>query len=141
MTMPLWVLLIFTVWTILVLLAGVGVHRWSLILSRKAELTDFRADRVEGPPFYHRAMRAHANCVENLPVYAALALIAAVISLDTLLLDQLALAVLAGRVCQTFTHMAFVETNITVAIRFVFFFVQLAAMLAMAYVIVVFALA
>ena len=33
MTTPLWVLLAFAVWTLLVLLAGVGVHRWSRIFS------------------------------------------------------------------------------------------------------------
>jgi uncharacterized membrane protein YecN with MAPEG domain len=132
MTIPLWVLLIYAVWTIVVLLAGVGVHRWSLILSRKAELTDFPAHTPEGPPFYRRAMRAHANCVENLPVYAALALIAAVVDLDTWWLDRSAVAVILGRLGQTLTHMAFTETNITVAIRFAFFFVQLAAMFVMA---------
>jgi hypothetical protein len=41
MTIPLWVLLAFAVWTVLVLLSGVGIHRWSRILSRKAELADF----------------------------------------------------------------------------------------------------
>jgi uncharacterized MAPEG superfamily protein len=135
MPIPLWVLLIYAVWTVLVLLAGVGVHRWSRILSRTADLTDFPADKPEGPPFYRRAMRAHANCLENLPIYAAFALIAAVIGLDTPWLDQLALTVLAGRIGQTLIHMALAETNVTVAIRFVFFFVQLAAMLGMAIII------
>lgn len=135
MTIPLWVLLAFAVWTVLVLLAGVGIHRWSQILSRKAELTDFPADRLEGPPFYRRAMRAHANCIENLPVYAALALIATVVGLNTWWLDRLALAVILGRVGQTLVHMAFTETNVTIAIRFAFFFLQLAAMLIMAVII------
>jgi len=50
MTTPLWILLAFAVWTLLVLLAGVGVHRWSRILFRRAELTDFPGGVVEGTP-------------------------------------------------------------------------------------------
>jgi hypothetical protein len=42
------------------------------------------------------------------------------------------MAVIAARVCQTVTHMAFTETNVTVFIRFSFFLVQVAAMLWMA---------
>jgi uncharacterized MAPEG superfamily protein len=132
MTTPLWVLLGFAVWTILVLLAGVGVHRWSRILSRKAELTDFPGGVAEGPPFYCRAMRAHANCVENLPVYGALAVTAAIAGVDTPRLDQLAIAILVARIFQSLTHMLFPITNVALAIRFTFFFVQVAAMLWMA---------
>ena len=35
-------------------------------------MKDFRADGTEGTDFYMRATPAHANCVENLPVYAAI---------------------------------------------------------------------
>jgi uncharacterized MAPEG superfamily protein len=88
MTIPLWVLLAFAVWTVLVLLSGVGIHRWSRILSRKAELADFPGGAAEGTPAYCRATRAHANCVEDLPICAALALTAAVAGIDTPRLDQ-----------------------------------------------------
>jgi uncharacterized MAPEG superfamily protein len=132
MTVPLWVLLAFAVWTILVLLAGVGVHRWSRILSGRSELTDFPGGVVEGPPLYRRVTRAHANCVENLPVYAAIVLTAVIAGVDTPRLDQLAIVFLIARICQTLTHTLFHETNVTVGIRFSFFAVQLVAMLWMA---------
>jgi uncharacterized MAPEG superfamily protein len=135
MTTPLWVLLCFAVWTLLVLLAGVGVQRWSRILSRKAQLTDFPGGVAEGPPFYCRAMRAHANCVENLPVYAAIAVTAAIAGMDTPRLDQLAVAILVARICQSLTHLLFPITNVAVAVRFTFFFVQVLAMLWMAVII------
>lgn len=135
MTIPLWVLLGMAVWTVLVLLSGVGVHRWSLILSKRAELTDFPGGVAQGTPAYCRATRAHANCVENLPVYAALALTAAVAGIDTPRLDQLAVAILVARVCQSLVHMIFPETNLTIGIRFSFFFVQVFAFLWMAAVI------
>jgi len=132
MTVPLWVLLAFAVWTLLVLLAGVGVHRWGRILSRKAELTDFPGGVAQGAPFYCRAMRAHANCVENLPVFAAIAIVAAIAGIDTPRLDQLAIVFLVARVGQTLTHMLFPETNLTIGIRFSFFAAQVFVMLWMA---------
>ena len=135
MAIPLWVLLAFAVWTVLVLLSGIGVHRWSRILSRKAELADFPGGAAEGTPAYCRATRAHANCVENLPIYAALALTAAVAGIDTPHLDQLAVTILIARVCQSLVHMILPETNITVGIRFSFFAVQLVAFLWMAVII------
>lgn len=132
MTVPLWVLLAFAVWTVLVLMAGVGVHRWSRILARNAELTDFPGGVAEGAPIYRRAVRAHANCVENLPVYAAIAITAAIADVDTPRLDQLAIVFILARGGQTLTHMLFPETNRTVGIRFSFFAVQVFAMLWMA---------
>jgi uncharacterized MAPEG superfamily protein len=136
-TTPLWVLLAFVVWTILVLLAGVGIHRWSLILTRRAGPADFPGGVVEGAPAYRRATRAHANCVENLPLFAAIALTAAVAEIDTPRLDQLAIVFLIARVGQTLTHMLFLETHVTVGIRFSFFFVQVGVMLWMAAIIAV----
>jgi uncharacterized MAPEG superfamily protein len=132
MTTPLWVLLAFAVWTVLVLLAGVGVHRWSRILSRKAELTDFPGGVAEGVPAYRRAVRAHANCVENLPVYGAVAVVAALAGIDRPSLDLLAIVFLAARIGQTLTHMLFREANTTVGIRFGFFAIQVLAVLWMA---------
>jgi len=132
MTIPLWVLLAFAVWTIAVLGATVGIYRWQRILTGRVAIKEFRYDKVAGhEDWYRRAMRAHGNCVENLPVYGALVLIISTTGFDTRALDALALAIIAARVCQTLVHVAFVETNTTVSVRFGFFAVQLAAMLAM----------
>lgn len=122
------------------LLSGVGVHRWSKILSRKAGMTDFPGGVVAGAPAYCRATRAHANCVENLPVYAAIALTAAIAGIDTPGLDRLAVVFIVARLCQTLTHMLFPETSRTVAIRFSLFAVQVLVMLLMAGIIAVAAL-
>jgi hypothetical protein len=67
MTIPQWVLLAFAAWTVAMLICTVGVSRWSKILGGSAKLTDFPADTPHGSPVYRRMMRAHANCVENLP--------------------------------------------------------------------------
>jgi uncharacterized MAPEG superfamily protein len=114
---------------LLVLLVGVGVHRWAHVLARKAELTDFPGGVAEGAPFYRRAMRAHANCVENLPVYGAIAITAAIAGVDTPGLDRLAIVFLLARFGQTLIHMLFRETNRTIGIRFSFFMVQFLVML------------
>lgn len=132
MTTPLWVLLAFAVWTLVVLMVGVGIRRWSLILTGRAQLTDFAADVAHGSTAYRRAMRAHANCVENLPVYSAIALTAFAAQATSSLLDALAIAVIVARIGQTLVHTIFVETNATVLIRFLLFFAQVIAMLWMA---------
>ena len=131
MTIPVAVALGFAAWTLATLLASVGVYRWSRILSGRAQLTDFPADRPQGADWYRRAMRAHANCVENLSVYAAIVI--AIVSSGTAgsLLDGLAVSLLAARVVQTLVHVATPETNLSVAIRFSFYLIQVACMSAM----------
>jgi hypothetical protein len=132
MITPLWVLLAFACWTLLVLMIGVGMRRWALILTGRAQLTDFPADVAQGGTAYRRAVRAHANCVENLPVYGAIAVTAFAAQAGGATMDTLATAFMAARICQTVTHMAFAETNTTVFVRFTFFFAQIVAMFWMA---------
>src|SRR5436305_14358955 len=76
MTLPLLTLLGFAAWMLVLLAATVGVHRWSLILTKRARVNAFPADAPTGPGWYQRATRAHMNCVENLPVYGAIILVA-----------------------------------------------------------------
>lgn len=125
MTVPLWVLLAFAAWTLLTLITGVGIHRWSHILTGRAEPVDFRAEVPHGPERYRRAMRAHANCVENLPVYAAVVLAMVATGVTAPVLDQLALVFIAARVAQTTVHIVPPATNTWVLIRAVIFIVQL----------------
>lgn len=131
MSLALWMLLAFAGWTLLVLLAGVGVHRWSLILTGRASLTSFPGDTPHGGEVYRRAVRAHANCVENLPVFGAIVLIAAVAHLSPPYMGALAVATMLSRVAQTSIHMALPETNASVGVRFSFFLIQVVTMSAM----------
>ena len=136
MTTPVWVLLGFAVWTLLTLIATVGVYRWSLILAGRTAIGEWRADVAQGSDWYRRAMRAHANCVENLPVYGALVLVLVATGLRDAWLDSLALTMLGARVLHTLVHVALPQTNPVAAVRFTLFFVQVVCMLAMAVVIV-----
>ena len=67
MTVPVGMLVGFAAWTVLLLLATVGVYRWSRILTRRAPIRTFRADQIEGADWHMRAMRHTRNCIENLP--------------------------------------------------------------------------
>lgn len=129
MTVPTWALLAFTTWTLVLLLTTVGVYRWSRILTGRVPIKDFRADQVGGADWYKRAMRAHANCVENLPVFAVIvfALLATGISGSTV--NFLCIAVLIARIAQSLTHVCFTQTNLVASVRFGFFLVQIVSFL------------
>jgi uncharacterized MAPEG superfamily protein len=131
MTIPVWVLLLFAGWTLATLLATVGVYRWSRILTGRAALSEFRADEQHGSEWYRRAMRAHANCVENLPVYAAVVVAIVASGVRSPMLDMLAVVLLAARALQTVTHVAFEQTDAVVGVRFAFFFIQIVCMATM----------
>jgi uncharacterized MAPEG superfamily protein len=140
MTLPLWMLLAFAGWTLLVLLIGVGVYRWSLILTGRAELVSFPGDTPHGAEAYRRAVRAHANCIENLPVFGAIVLTAAAAGLNPPHFGALAAATVAARVAQTSIHLLLPVSNPMVAARFTFFLIQVMTMIAMGVLIVLAAL-
>jgi len=128
MTTPVWVLLGFAGWTLATLLFSVGTYRWSRILTGSVEIKAFRADHVEGPDFYRRAMRAHMNCVENLPVYGAIVVAIVASGARSATLDRLSITLLTARVVQTLVHLSVAQTNLVASIRFAFFAIQLVCM-------------
>ncbi|MFL6618394.1 MAG: MAPEG family protein [Povalibacter sp.] len=125
MSIPLWMLLGFATWTLVLLIATVGVYRWVNILFRKAAISSFRSDRLEGLDWYQRGTRAHANCVENLPVFAAIVLVISDIGLESPTVNRLCTIVLIARIAQSLVHVLRVQTDGFVAMRFSFFSVQL----------------
>jgi uncharacterized MAPEG superfamily protein len=130
MTVPTWVLLGFAAWTITVLM-GVGAYRWWRILTRSATVREWRADVSQGADWYQRAMRAHMNCVENLPVYGAVAVAAVATGVTGADLDALALALLLARIGQSMVHVAYEQTEPIAALRFALYFVQVVCVSAM----------
>ncbi|WLI14773.1 MULTISPECIES: MAPEG family protein [Pseudomonas] len=131
MTIPMWMLLGFATWTLLLLMATVGVYRWVRILFSNVPIASFRCDQLEGEDWYRRGIRAHANCVENLPVFGAIVLVISTLGIDDPAVSYLSVIVLIARVCQSLVHVSHVQTNTFVAVRFAFFFVQLACFLAL----------
>ncbi len=118
-------LLGFAAWTVILLLFTVGVYRWSRILTGRAELTEFRADQVEGEDWYKRAMRAHANCIENLPVFGAIVFAIYVSGSSGKLIDGLCITVLVARIIQSLIHVSLEASNAVIFTRFTFFITQL----------------
>jgi uncharacterized MAPEG superfamily protein len=122
-------LLGFATWTLLVMSIGIGVYRWAMILRGAAELTSFPGDVPHGSVAYRRVVRAHANCLENLPVFAVIVLVGAVTGLHPAGTDVLAAMTMGARIVQSSVHMLFPEQNATVAVRFSFFLAQVVAMI------------
>jgi uncharacterized MAPEG superfamily protein len=131
MSLSLWMLLGFAGWTLLILIVGVGAPRWTLILLGRADLTSFPGDTPHGSASYRRAVRAHANCLETLPVFAAVVLVATITHLAVRPMDVLAATTMGARIVQTSVHVLFRERPRTIAVRFSFFLVQVVAIIAM----------
>jgi uncharacterized MAPEG superfamily protein len=122
MTVPLWCLLGFVVWT-LVLLLGIGTARVGQVLGGKAKPGDFPAGVPHGGAAYWRLNRAHLNCVENLPLFASVVLVATVAGVHAAILDTLAQVYLAARIGQSVTHVSS-GGNVAINVRFGFFLTQ-----------------
>jgi uncharacterized MAPEG superfamily protein len=129
MTIPQWTLLGFAAWTLALLMATVGVYRWGNILFSNAAIASFRSDALEGAGWYQRGTRAHANCIENLPVFGAIVYLMSVTGLQGPWADGLCIAVLLARICQSTVHISHEQTNAFVAVRFSFYSVQLVSFL------------
>ena len=136
MTIPMWMLLGFATWTLILLMAFVGVYRWVNILFWRASIASFRSDRLEGQDWYQRGTRAHANCVENLPVFGAIVFVMSATGVGGVAVDTLCTIVLVARVCQSLVHVSHVQTDAFVAVRFSFFSVQLVSFLALIVIVV-----
>lgn len=132
MTFPMWMLLGFALWTVAILVFAIGGYRFSRIFSGRAGMASFPADGREGAGWYQRAMRAHANCVENLPLFTVVVFALYASSVSGRAIDFLAGTVLCARVCQSVVHIAAVQTDRVVTVRFSFFFLQLLCFVAIA---------
>lgn len=134
MTTPLWCLLGFVGWTIALLLS-VGGARLAQILGGHARPSDFPSGVPHGGDRYWRLNRAHLNCVENLPLFAAIVLTGAVIGADAPVLDRLTTTYLLARVAQSCIHIAS-GSDLAVQLRFTCFLVQIVSLIWMLAVIV-----
>lgn len=115
-------LLGFIVWT-LFLLVLMEVIRSKLVATKEVPANGFVPDNANLSPFMQRLARAHANCLEGLPIFGGLMLLAAVAG-RTAITDPLAFWLLGARIVQSVIHL--VSTSPTaVTLRFVAFAVQM----------------
>lgn len=113
----------FTTWALL-LLVLMEILRSQLVLRGKVPANGFTPDNAGLSPFMQRLARAHANCVESLPVFGGLLLVA-IVTDQTRITDPLAYVFLASRVFQSLVHLASVSPA-AVTVRFTAFAVQMA---------------
>ena len=113
----------FIAWS-LALLVLMELVRTKLVLTRAVPADAFRPDNANLSPFMQRLARAHANCVEGLPIFGGL-MVVALLAGEAAVTDPLAYALLAARIVQSLVHLA--STSATaVTIRFSAFVVQMA---------------
>jgi uncharacterized MAPEG superfamily protein len=115
-------LLGFIFWTLL-LLALMELIRTRLVL-RGMPANGFTPDNASLSPFMQRLARAHANCIESLPVFGGL-LLFAIATGRASITDPLAWLFLGSRVFQSLVHLVSTSPG-AVTIRFAAFAVQMA---------------
>lgn len=113
----------FVTWTLL-LLVLMELVRTQLVLRGKVPANGFTPDNAGLSPFMQRLARAHANCLEGLPIFGGLLLVAMVAGL-TAVTDSLAYVLLGARVFQSLVHLAS-TAPLAVKVRFTAFALQMA---------------
>ena len=97
-------LLLFAAWTLVLMFTYVG-YRVALVLAMKKPANSWgRDEKTDDPAFLVRAKHAHLNCLENLPVFAAIVLAAVALGKSPVV-DQVAAFVLYARLAQSAVHL------------------------------------
>ncbi len=112
----------FVAWTLFLLILMEAL-RSKMVLTRAIASNQFVPDNANLSPFMQRLARAHANCLEGLPVFGGLMVIA-VLAGKTALTDPLAYPFLGARILQSLVHLGSLSV-VAVNIRFSFFAIQM----------------
>ncbi|MDP2369700.1 MAPEG family protein [Rhodoferax sp.] len=112
----------FVAWT-LFLLVLMELIRSKLVMTKAIQANEFRPDNANLSPFMQRLARAHANCLEGLPIFGGLMLIA-VLAGKSAVTDPLAYTLLGARILQSVLHLTSLSVT-AVTLRFVAFAVQM----------------
>lgn len=111
----------FIAWTLLLLIL-MELIRSKLVVTKAVPANGFQPDNANLSPFMQRLARAHANCLEGLPIFGGLMLVAAVAG-KTAVTDPLAHALLGARILQSTIHLASLS-EAAVTLRFLAFATQ-----------------
>lgn len=112
----------FIAWTLFLLVVMEAI-RSRMVVTKEVPANGFRPDNANLSPFMQRLARAHANCLEGLPIFGGLMLVA-VVSGNASLTDPLAFVLLGARIVQSSIHLASLSP-IAVTFRFSAFAVQM----------------
>jgi hypothetical protein len=113
----------FIAWT-LFLLVLMETIRTYLVVTGRVPANGFTPDNGNLSPFMQRLARAHANCLEGLPIFGGLLVFALLLD-KTVITDSLALWLLAARVVQSVIHLMSTSV-VAVSLRFTAFAAQMA---------------
>ena len=124
-------LLIYIVWT-LILALSYATYRLPLVLTGKKAANHWeRGNAVDDPAILVRAKAAHLNCLENLPLFAALVLVAAATG-QSETVNAVAGFIVAARIGQSLVHLIGTSFPL-VFVRASLFLAQVALMLYLAF--------
>lgn len=112
----------FVAWS-LALLVLMEAIRTKLVLMGEKAANGFVPDNSNLSPFMQRLARAHANCIEGLPIFGGL-LVIALVAGQSHLTDPLAYGLLGARIVQSVIHLASLSAA-AVTLRFAAFSVQM----------------
>ena len=115
-------LLGFIAWSLLLLVLMEAI-RSKLVLTKAVAANGFTPDNSNLSPFMQRLARAHANCVEGLPIFGGLMLVA-VLAGKSSITDPLAYTFLGVRILQSVIHLSSLSA-LAVTLRFSAFTVQM----------------
>ena len=112
----------FIAWTLFLLVLMEGI-RSKLVLTKTLPANGFTPDNANLSHFMQRLARAHANCLEGLPIFGGLMLVA--LTTDRApVTDPLAFVLLGSRIVQSSIHLMSLSST-AVTLRFLAFAVQM----------------
>lgn len=112
----------FIAWALFLLVLMEAIRTY-LVVTGRVPANGFTPDNGNLSPFMQRLARAHANCLEGLPIFGGLLVFALLLD-KTTITESLALWLLAARVVQSVIHL--MSTSVAaVSLRFTAFAVQM----------------
>ncbi len=115
-------LLGFISWSLILLIVMESI-RTKLVMTKEVPPNGFNPENSNLSPFMQRLARAHANCIEGLPVFGGL-FVLAIITQQQSVTDGLAYLFLAARIIQSTVHLISISSA-AVTFRFSMFAVQM----------------
>jgi len=119
----------FTAWTLLLVLVVFSWRGIAIVLQGRKANSWTRGQQAEDPGLIRRVEHAHANALENLPIFAVIVLVAQAMG-KSAVTDAWAMYVLYARVAQSLTHLIGIS-HWLVMLRATFWSVQLALFVVM----------
>ena len=116
------VLTLLIAWTLLLVII-MEILRGRLVAMGRIAGNQFRPDNSNLAPFMQRLARAHANCIEGLPIFGGL-LVVGLLTNRAGITDPLAPWLFVARLVQSGAHLAS-RSILAVNVRFAAFLVQI----------------